>query len=145
VSPDGRTVPPGAVLIDTSAWIQSFHSSGPPDLHDYIRRVIKARLAATCAIVDLELFSGCRSREEFAKLKTALEAQHRLEFEQPVWALGYETAFSLRRKGITVPTVDILIASLALHHQVVLAHHDSHFELIKKVLSGLKTVHFLPT
>lgn len=145
MSPDRRDGPSGAALVDTSAWIQSFRSAGPADLQEYVRRIVKARLAATCAIVNLELFYGCRSREEFAKLGGALGAQHHLEFEPPVWPISYETAFSLRRQGITVPTVDILVASLAAHHRVVLVHHDTHFEVVKKALPALKTVHFLPS
>jgi len=129
--------------VDTSAWISSFRSSGSSDLKEFLRKIVHSRLAATCAIIKLELVYGCRTREEYSKLTGCLEAQHDLDFDPGVWLLSYETAFSLRRRGITVPAVDILIAALAAHHQVLLVHHDAHFEIIKEALPALKTINFL--
>jgi len=46
--------------------------------------------------------------------------------------------FELARKGITVKTIDLLIARLALKHHLRLLHQDGDFELIAKYFS-LKT------
>jgi predicted nucleic acid-binding protein len=42
--------------------------------------------------------------------------------------LGYD----LRRAGLTIPTVDIMIAALALEYDCLLLHADRHFEQIAK-------------
>jgi predicted nucleic acid-binding protein len=57
-------------------------------------------------------------------------------------ALAYRAGYDLRRKGITVPTIDILILSIAKVHNCSLLHHDKHFKLVAKHL-GVITLDFI--
>ena len=41
-----------------------------------------------------------------------------------------ELAFSLRRRGLTIPTTDLMIAAVAIENKSVLLHHDKHHERI---------------
>ena len=46
------------------------------------------------------------------------------------WHKAFELGFNLRRKGITVPHTDILIAACALQSGSTLVHADAHFDMM---------------
>ncbi len=55
-----------------------------------------------------------------------------------IWPqLGYHLS-TLGANGITVPFPDILIATVAIDHDVELWHNDQHFPAIHSVLPQLK-------
>jgi predicted nucleic acid-binding protein len=47
-----------------------------------------------------------------------------------IWDKASLLAFKLRRKGITVPHTDVLIAECAILEGCVLLHADRHFDII---------------
>ncbi len=127
------------ILVDTSAWITSFKKAGNHDLKEFLRQAIVSSHAATSPIIILELLQGCRSVEERDSLKIRLESLDLLPITSAVWEQAYELGFSLRRKGLTIPTVDLIIAALALENNTLLLHHDEHFEMIVSCFSKLQT------
>ena len=130
------------ILIDTSAWIVSFKKAGHLDLKEFMRQSIIAGLAVTTPIIILELLQGCRSVEERDALRVKLESLETLPVTPSVWERGYELGFSLRRKGLTLPTTDLIIAAVAIEHKSILLHHDEHFEKIASQYSDLRTKYF---
>ncbi|MCX7796245.1 MAG: hypothetical protein N2380_06980 [bacterium] len=58
------------------------------------------------------------------------------------WQIAYNTGYELRRKGITVPTIDIIIASIAESYDCLLLHHDKHLKIIADYL-GLTSIDFI--
>ena len=127
------------ILVDTSAWIASFKKAGNHDLKEFLRQAIVAGHTATSPIILLELLQGCRTVEERDSLRIKLESLDLLPITPAVWDQAYELGFSLRRKGLTIPTVDLIIAALALENDTILLHHDGHFEMIVPYFSNLKT------
>ncbi len=67
-------------------------------------------------------------------MKARLEVLETIPFSDAVWSLAYTTGYELRRKGITVPTVDIIIAAAAKIYNCSLLHHDKYFRAIAKHL-----------
>lgn len=53
-----------------------------------------------------------------------------LPIDAAVWDRAATLASGARRRGITIPATDLLVAACARHHEVALLHHDRHFELI---------------
>jgi len=53
-----------------------------------------------------------------------------LEVRDGVWERAYRLAYRARREGLTVPSLDILIAALAAEHNCGLLHADRHFILL---------------
>jgi hypothetical protein len=127
------------ILVDTSAWIASFKKAGNHDLKEFLRQAIVAGHTATSPIILLELLQGCRTVEERDSLRIKLESLDLLPITAGVWEQAYELGFSLRRKGLTIPTVDLIIAALALENNTILLHHDDHFEMIVAYFPNLKT------
>ncbi len=127
------------VLADTSAWITSFKKTGHPDLKEFMKQIIVSGEAVTSQIIILELLQGCRSTEERDALKVKLESLDILPLTQAVWEQAYELGFSLRRRGLTIPTTDLIIAALASESKTMLLHHDEHYERITSYCPTLHT------
>jgi len=78
----------------------------------------------------VELWNGARGAAEKNALKE-LENDVRLyPVNEQVWAIAHRLARRCREKGLTIPTVDIVIAACAAHYNLELEHCDSHFEKI---------------
>ena len=77
--------------------------------------------------------------EDRDSLRIKLESLDILPVTPLVWEQAYGLGFSLRRKGLTIPTVDLIIAALALENRTFLLHRDEHFEMIVPYFPNLQT------
>lgn len=130
------------VLIDTSAWIEGLKKSGDKRLQQQIIRSLDSDYVATTNIIILELLQGCRDKKEYDQMKIRLESLELLPVNEKIWEIAYNAGFNLRKSGVTVPTVDLIIASIAKAYEYKLIHQDRHFKLIAKHL-GISAVDFL--
>ncbi|GIX48491.1 MAG: ribonuclease VapC [Candidatus Tectimicrobiota bacterium] len=131
------------LLVDTSAWIAGFRRDGPAELHALLREALDRDQVATTPLVVLELLQGCKTPQEFEALEARLASLEQLPLHDLNWQQLYRMGFGLRRRGVTVPTVDLLIAFLAMSHGYVLLHHDRHFRLLAAHVT-LEAIDFLP-
>ena len=120
------------ILIDTSLWIEALKKDCPEKIKEMIFKAIDEDNAFITGIIMVELLSGAKTVKKYEQLKNNLEALIYLDTAVDVWEKAAEIAFTLKRKGINVPSGDILIASLAIRYDVLLIHMDKHFELIGK-------------
>ncbi|MBI3398515.1 MAG: PIN domain nuclease [Deltaproteobacteria bacterium] len=120
------------VLIDTSAWIHALRPNGSPGIREKVRNILKERIAASTEMVILELAGGAKEKREYEELLEDLLALHQLSVDEEVWRLAFSLHFELRRKGVSVPSTDMLIAAVAMKNKCVLLHNDKHFELIAR-------------
>lgn len=130
------------ILIDTSAWVVSFKKSGNEKLKQKIVDSLNSASVVTTSIIVLELLQGCRDKKEYELMKSRLESLDLLSENETVWDIANMAGFSLRKSGITVPTIDIIIASIVKAYGCTLLHHDKHFRLISKKLD-ISTIGFL--
>ena len=87
---------------------------------------------AICGPVVFEIRRGLRPKEQ----KTVLplfEALHFLPFAEEDWAAAGSLDVTLRQKGLTLPAMDLLIATLCQRHQVTLLTLDQHFSMVPKL------------
>jgi predicted nucleic acid-binding protein len=80
----------------------------------------------------LELLAGTKSEADYASLRDDLAVLPLLPMDDAMWEAAYRLSFTLKRQGLTVPTVDVTIAAAAIRHDVRLLHHDRHFDLIAR-------------
>jgi predicted nucleic acid-binding protein len=113
-----------AVLVDTSAWIAFFRGDEP--VATMVERTLAAGVAHICGVVELELRQGLRPEERETVL-SLLSACPRIPTEEADWAGAGDLLAALRRKGVTVPSTDGLLAHLALRHGAALLENDAHF------------------
>lgn len=121
----------GLVLIDTSAWIHALRKQAPESLAGLVRQIVLERRGATTGMIMLELLGGVRTEREYHALSEELGALHYLPTD-PAWHEAWRLSFELRRHGVTVPSADLLIASVAIEHDCTLFHADEHFALIQR-------------
>ena len=119
-------------LVDTSAWLLALSKNFLPKVKDRIDHLLKEDVVITTGIVKLELLGGTKTKREFQRLKTRLNALDAVETDVELWDRAYGLAFKLRRKGVTLPYTDILIAACALNARAIILHADAHFDLISK-------------
>ncbi|KXK24830.1 MAG: hypothetical protein UZ01_03692 [Candidatus Brocadia sinica] len=122
------------ILIDTSAWIESFKKTGNKNLQQLIIKTLDSSHVATTNIIILELLQGCRDKKEYAEMKLRLESLELLPANGKVWEMAYNAGYNLKKNGITIPTIDLIIASIAKAYNYTLIHHDRHFRLVTKHL-----------
>ena len=120
------------ILVDTSAWIFALKKNPFLPLKEKIDLLLRDELILAFGMIKLELLGGAKSEKEFTRLKSRLDALDEIPADQSLWDKASELAFTLHRKGITVPYTDILIASAALYSKATLLHADVHFNLIAK-------------
>jgi len=120
------------ILVDTSLWIEAFKKDCPEKIKEMIFKAIDEDNAFITGIIMVELLSGAKTVKKYEQLKNNLEALIYLDTTVEVWNKAAKIAFTLKRKGINVPSGDILIASLSVKYDILLIHMDKHFELIGK-------------
>ena len=117
------------VLVDTSIWIEYFNkpdSTAGTSLENLLKqgRVLGAGLVLT------ELLQGAKIEKEFKLILESMTALPFLETTLNTWIEAGQISFSLRKKGITIPTSDLILASLALENHCLIFTLDPHFNKI---------------
>jgi predicted nucleic acid-binding protein len=123
-------MPHNLFLVDSSAWLFALRKEFNPAIKDRLDLLLKENRVLTTGIIKLELLGGTKTEKEFQRLKMRLDALEESETGTSLWERAYDLAFQLRRKGVTIPYTDILIAACALAHDTTLLHVDAHFDRI---------------
>jgi hypothetical protein len=118
------------ILIDTSAWLFALKKDFHPVIKERIDRLLVDSDVAICGMIALELLAGAKSEKEYLRLKSRLDALYYIEADKVLWDLSSKLAFDLKRKGISIPYADIVIAASSLKERAILVHADSHFDSI---------------
>lgn len=122
-------------LVDTSAWIEALRRDGDPATRAEVRAVTVDDSAVFCDLVLLELWNGARGDAE-AKVLTQLENDLEcVSTTAQVWKTANAMARACRRRGVTVPATDLLIAACAREHGLALLHRDTHFDKIARLIT----------
>jgi predicted nucleic acid-binding protein len=118
---------PEGVLVDTSAWVAFFRGATPG--RSEVRALLTADRALRCGAVELELRRGLRQQEAGAVL-SAWTALAQLVIEPIDFSSAGDLLRDLAEAGTTLPSMDGLIAALALRHEVPLLTLDRHFDAV---------------
>lgn len=119
-------------LIDTSAWLLALRKDFIPEVKELIDRLLRDGVVITTGIIKLGIIGGAGTQDEFQRLKSRFNALDDIRTDDSIWQKACELGFELRRKGITVPHTDILIAACALQSESVIVHADTHFDLMAR-------------
>lgn len=123
---------PGERLIaDTCVWIEYFRKRGP--VSNALKEIIEQGRVVVTGPVIFELLQGAKSAENAELIKEVTKALPILPVSQEIWLSAGDLFFSLRRKGITLPPSDVLLAALAMANDCSVFTLDKHFDRIPKV------------
>lgn len=120
------------VLIDTSAWIEFFRPDGDGRYRTAVSQLLDENEATLCGIIQAEILRGARSDREYRALADRLTALHYLPTAESLWTTMGSLGSQLLRKGVLVPSTDLLIASMAIQHRMPLLQKDRHFTLMAR-------------
>ena len=129
-------------LIDISAWIEYYRKDGNKDYKAFISDAIRNNDAAINGIIQLEILVFTKTQSEYNDILSDFSAFHNLELDNSVFQKASEIGFDLRRKGITIPASDLIIAASAIITDSKLIYFDKHYTFIAeyyplKLISGL--------
>jgi predicted nucleic acid-binding protein len=118
---------PEGVLVDTSAWVAYFRGQEPA--RSAVLALLQERRAFRCGPVELELRQGLR-RSEADGVLNLWRGLPPLQVEEIDFASAGDLLLELRSRGITIPALDALIASLAVRREVPVLTLDQHFAAV---------------
>ena len=122
-----------AVLVDSSVWIAAANSKNRECL-ELKRMIVSNELIYLTRPIQAEVCQGARSSEEFHKLWDAFLGFEFLEITDRHWGLSAWNYFQCQKKGITLSTLDCLIATLAKEYRVPLWSIDKCFTQIQSII-----------
>jgi len=99
-------------------------------MKERMEHLLLKNVVAIMPIVKVELLGGTRNELEFQRLQKRLESLILCDISTDIWDKAAKLAYDLRRKGVTIPHTDIIIAAVALQHNATLLHLDKHFDII---------------
>jgi predicted nucleic acid-binding protein len=131
------------ILLDTSTWICYLRPHGWDDLKLAVQQVLTVEQVYTCWVVMAELLIGARDERGFTQLFDTLRALPEIPVTDRVWEAAARLGYTVRRRGVTIPLPDLVIAQTAITGDLTLWHVDDHFEHLRRH-STLQTQSFVP-
>lgn len=112
-----------------------------PDARRAFETLAVTGLLATCAMVELEVLFSARNPVDHRRLKIYLREQCVwLETGDDILSAAVEFQETMLTAGMhRKPIPDLIIASVAKHHDAVVVHHDRDFDDIAAVVTDLRT------
>ncbi|MSQ26110.1 MAG: PIN domain-containing protein [Dehalococcoidia bacterium] len=117
------------ILIDSSVWVSALRHRNSPEAAE-VARIVRANVAVTAGVIIGELLQGAANAAEFNSLERTLAGLHYEEITRDTWRDAGGVCHRLRKKGVTVPLLDALLAVLAIRGGHVVYTLDAHFRLI---------------
>jgi predicted nucleic acid-binding protein len=121
-------------MLDTSVWIEVFRKPAGVDL----TRVAELDEIVTCLPVAQEVLQGFRDERAYRIARDAMLSFPIVEspLGEGVFLQAVQLYRDARRAGVTIrSSVDCLIASCAIRHDLELLHVDRDFDQLARVSS----------
>lgn len=118
------------IVVDSSALIEFYRPAGDPVVRTTVAEAVASDQVAVNGIIEVEILAFAHSDKERRLLAADFAAFHHLPLTRAEFDLASALGFALRRRGITAPATDLIIAASALVAEVPLFHRDAHFTQI---------------
>ena len=115
------------IIVDTSVWIEFFRNP-ESELTLQLKEHIKERKVVMVGMVLAEILQSIMTKKEAGRVKESLKKLPYLEVTWDAWEKAGELSRDLRRRGITIPLSDMIIASLAMVEDYEVLTVDPHFQ-----------------
>ncbi|MCZ7627234.1 MAG: PIN domain-containing protein [Candidatus Methylomirabilis sp.] len=119
------------VLVDTSAWIEFFRGT-PSTCGDKVGELLRRDRTCVTGLIIVELSRGAKGTRELRTLDELLRTVTSLEVSDDVYRKAGELSYRMARRGLTLGTVDAVIAATAIRHDCPLLTLDDHFQQIRR-------------
>lgn len=119
------------IIVDTSIWIE--YLKNKPNLVEILEKEMLAGNVYLVGPVVSELLQGAKTEKDLTALSNNIDGIPYIEASFKDWQFAGRISYDLRKKGVTVPITDCLIASLAINNQASVFTSDRHFQKIPGV------------
>ncbi len=121
------------ILVDTNIIIDFWKNPS-----QRVQEIFENKDIAVCGITKAELIHGAKSEKEIEIIIEALEDFEIMEIRDSDWIEIGRLLYQLKRKGISVPFQDAVIAHIAMERDMDLWTNDKHFKLIQNEIKQLR-------
>jgi predicted nucleic acid-binding protein len=126
------------ILVDSSSWIHFLRPDGDAVVRARVSQALREGEACWCDMVRLELWNGAGGERERSVLRDFERVLTSLPIDDAVWGAARTLAREARRRGITVPATDLLIAACARRHGANLESADADFKRLEGLTGSEK-------
>lgn len=120
------------ILVDSSALVEYYRPNGIPEVQAAVTEAIEADAAAVNGIIQVEVLGFASGRDSFDDLLHDFKVFHRIALQEIDFDQATEMGFFLRRRGVTVPATDLIIAASAIRAGAILYHKDGHYDALSR-------------
>jgi|HubBroStandDraft_1064217.scaffolds.fasta_scaffold624354_2 predicted nucleic acid-binding protein len=121
-----------AWLLDSNLWIDLTRSRSPRALKNFVSRYINDLQACLAEPIVFEVLRSATDAEAL-QLTQHFQSLPLLASPNNLWSSGVELARACRRVGLNAGSIDLLIATVAIHHGAELVTFDIDFQQIADV------------
>ena len=119
------------VLVDTSVWI-SFFRHADSVVSVQLKQLLKSGAPLYTGIIATELYRGAKSKRETDVLGELLTSIECIATKEEYFLMAGQLGRVLSPHGITVGTIDLLIAQISIANNLMLFTLDKHFAAIAR-------------
>ncbi len=120
-------------LVDTSVWVE-FLRGEKIAIKKRLEKLLDENRAVVTGIILAELLTGINNERDRDFLEESFLGLPFLEATRESFAAAGKMGAALRKKGITVPVSDLLIAAAAKAHGLTVLTLDNHFQTLARPL-----------
>jgi predicted nucleic acid-binding protein len=120
-----------AHLIDTSLWVDLLRAATPQPLKRFAGSWVEQRETRLAEPIVFELMRYA-SDSEVREFQAYMQTVPMLETPADIWRTAADLGRACRRQSNLIKALDLLIAAVALHHEVEVITFDSDYEKIAK-------------
>jgi predicted nucleic acid-binding protein len=124
---------PIKLLPDTCVWIDFLKNRNTTFTLQLEQALLQGEVY-TCGVVLYELLQGIRNPGDDEQVQAAFDALVMFEVTAQTWVSAAKLTSELKKQGITLPMSDIIIAAVALEHNLTIMTVDQHFQQIAGLL-----------
>ncbi|MCU0275745.1 MAG: PIN domain-containing protein [Acidobacteria bacterium] len=118
-------------LVDTSVWVE-FLRGEKISIKKRLENLLDENRAVVTGIILAELLTGIANEKEQRFLEECFLGLPFLEATREIFATAGKMGAALRKKGITMPLSDLLIAALAKTYSLTVLTLDNHFQTLAR-------------
>lgn len=133
------------ILVDSSVWMDYYRPRGAASLKAKVQEALREGKIVTLGLIAVEVLQGAPNLSILSQLEEDFLGLHWLELIQEIWLEAARLGAKLRQAGASVPAIDIVISSAALHYGCTLWHQDEDFSRLKRHVPSLKSEHLSPS
>ena len=119
------------IIVDTSVWIDYLNNrSASTEMLDQL--LLTGKIFIVGPII-AELLQGAKTEKDYRKLENNIDALPFIDCSYKHWVMAGEISFKQKKKGITIPITDCIIAAIAISNDASVMTKDRHFNYITQL------------